>query len=220
MNSYFRNNQLSPLNLLCSEHKLLLNKYKTIKYNYFTSFYFVHINKTAGTSIGRALSLPRKEHKTALEKIQEIGIKRWEKKYTFTFIRNPWDRVVSIYFYRLQKNMHGLRKEEPLPFKRWVELTFKERCRAYLGPLDMVQPQSYWISDKSGNILVNECFRFENLNNAFADLCAKIGKQNIYLSYLNKTNRLLNYRHYYDKQSKDIIQEFSHEDIERFSYRF
>jgi len=73
---------------------------QSIKYRHFDRFVFIHINKTGGSSIEKALNIPL-EHKTALEKISEIGHINWTMKHSFTVIRNPWDKVVSHYIIQL-----------------------------------------------------------------------------------------------------------------------
>ena len=70
-------------------------------------FIFVHINKTAGSSIEEALGL-RFRHRTAGDIISEIGIAAWRKNFTFAVVRNPWDKVLSHYSYRIDTNQTGL----------------------------------------------------------------------------------------------------------------
>ena len=60
------------------------------------NYIFIHINKTGGTSIERALG-GKFQHKTAREKIAELGEAVWQAKFTFAFVRNPWDKMVSQY---------------------------------------------------------------------------------------------------------------------------
>ena len=51
-------------------------------------FHFIHINKTGGSSIELALRLPP-EHKTAIQKIDEVGREVWLDAFNFCVVRNP-----------------------------------------------------------------------------------------------------------------------------------
>ena len=89
-------------------------------------FKFIHINKTGGVSINNNLGWPVKMHEDALEIKNKIGDKNWKKHFTFSFVRNPWDKVVSHYHYRKLKNIHGL-KDDPIEFNEWVKLAYGEK---------------------------------------------------------------------------------------------
>ena len=85
--------------------KILL-KLKLIRRNGFplrkgkkTNFVFIHINKTAGTSINDNIKMYAKPHYTVKEVQEKIG-PDWFHAFTFTVVRNPYDRVVSQYVYR------------------------------------------------------------------------------------------------------------------------
>ena len=86
--------------------KRLKQNLRLQKQKYLQKFVFIHINKTAGSSIEKALKL-RFEHKTALEKRAEIGPELFAEKFVFAFVRNPWDKVVSHYHYRVRTNQNG-----------------------------------------------------------------------------------------------------------------
>ena len=131
------------------------------KYRHLDGFVFIHINKTAGTSIKKALWIPF-EHKTALEKIEELGRERWDQRLTFTAVRNPWDKVVSHYHYRVKTNQTEL-GTNTIPFPEWVKRTYGEQDPFYLDQHKMFMPQVDWISDENGEILVDESVHFEYL---------------------------------------------------------
>jgi len=186
------------------------------RFKYFVPFLFIHINKTAGSSIERALGLPF-EHKTALEKIEEIGWRRWQRKFTFCVVRNPWDRIVSHYEYRVQRNVSDL-KTRPIGFAEWVRLAYVDRDPRYYNKSKMFMPQSDWITDADGRVLVDFICRFENLDDDFAEVCRRIGRD-VHLPHL-KQSRHGSYRDYYDDRIRAIVEHLFHEDIQRFGYRF
>jgi len=186
------------------------------KYHNFDSFIYIHINKTGGSSIEKALSIPT-EHKTALEKIEEIGQKAWNKKYTFTVIRNPWDKVVSQYHYRVNTNQTNLR-ENPIEFKEWVKRTYGYQDAYYYDTPKMFMPQVDWLTDHSGKILVDEIIHFENLEVEFNEVLEKLGR-NKTLPHVKKSNRG-NYREYYDDETIEMVRNWFERDIEEFGYQY
>ena len=68
-------------------------------------FIFIHIPRTGGSSIERALGHrdwwsihpPSKHLTTHIAK--KIYAKYWKDYFKFTFVRNPWDRMVSLLKY-------------------------------------------------------------------------------------------------------------------------
>ena len=61
---------------------------------------FIHIPRTGGTSIKSALNLHDKIYKEDVYHMSANDIpKECEDYFKFTFVRNPFDRFVSLYFY-------------------------------------------------------------------------------------------------------------------------
>ena len=196
--------------------RIFKDKIGSIKYRSYDKFIFIHINKTGGSSVEKALNLPHK-HETALEKIAEIGRDSWDKRLTFTIVRNPWDRVVSHYFYRVKTNQTGLR-DKPIEFKEWVKRTYGNQDAFYYDQPKMFMPQIKWIADENDRIIVDEIVHFENLNSEFNNVLEKIGR-NATLPHLKKSSRG-NYREYYDQEIIEIVRNWFEQDIERFGYSF
>jgi hypothetical protein len=72
---------------------------------------FVHIPRTAGTSIATALGSYKKQHQHFFAR-KHIALRPdWGTCFKFSFVRNPWDRVVSLFTY--QTNGSG-------SFKDWL----------------------------------------------------------------------------------------------------
>lgn len=187
-----------------------------VRYRYFDNFIFIHINKTGGSSVAWALQLPF-EHLTALEKIEMVGSRRWDKCLTFTIVRNPWDKVVSQFHYRLKTNQTDL-KETPIPFNEWVRSVFVEKDPLYYNFPKMFMSQTDWIADANGRILVDEIVRFENLDEDFAQVMQKLGKC-VALPHLKKSKHN-HYRDYYDAETAAIIHTYFQQDIDNFGYTF
>lgn len=66
---------------------------------------FIHITKSAGGSVQRAFRINgfefdfAEEHRTAQQHLEILGKNVFDECFKFSFVRNPWDRMVSIYFY-------------------------------------------------------------------------------------------------------------------------
>ncbi len=181
-------------------------------------FVFIHINKTGGSSVERALGLPL-EHRTALEKIREIGRRNWDRRFTFAVVRNPWDKVASHYHYRVATNQGGLGEATP-GFRDWVRLAYAEHDPRYYDAPRMFMPQLRWISDQGGNILVNQVCRFEALEPDFAAVCLHLGRR-VELPHAKASARPAgSWRELYDAPTRDIVAQCFREDIARFDYRF
>ncbi len=191
-------------------------KLHTLRHHYIDKFVFIHINKTGGSSIEKALRIPF-EHKTALEKIKEIGRRQWERRYTFTVVRNPWDKVVSHYHYRVQTNQTNLGVKN-IEFRDWVRLTYGNKDPFYYDKPKMFMPQYNWITDHDGNILVDFICRFENLSYDFDYVCKKLGKA-VSLPH-TKASKHSHYSDYYDEETIGIVASWFKKDIQNFGYRF
>ena len=197
-------------------------------------FIFVKINKTAGTSVANTLkgsdpNCNEAGHSTIRELTPDQRVRDYFK---FTFVRNPWDRLVSIYYYRRpwlrvpdRKDTADWRK---LYFKHWVgQLCTSRLRRVGVGGSPTIPPEDSkftgqqvdWIIDKDGNIDMDFIGRFENLQNDFDTICGKIGIPSETLPHLRK-NEHDHYSECYDDETKRIVAKKFQKDIETFGYEF
>lgn len=182
-------------------------------------YIFIHINKTGGTSINKALGLKGRRHFTVSEIIQKIGKNKVSSCFVFVVVRNPWAKVVSHYNYRIKTNQTSMR-DNSISFTKWVQQTYgPKKNRFYYNNPKMFLPQSEWIKDENGNILIDKIIRFENLNDDFLEMTKFLGFKNISLPKINKTKKV-DYRDYYNDRTKKIIEEWFSEDIRLFNYSF
>jgi hypothetical protein len=178
---------------------------------------FIHINKTAGTSIGKVLGLREKQHLTVQEVRNRVGVKNWNNSYTIAFVRNPWDRMVSYYRYRVKTPQKGTHKIE-IDFKEWIIKVFQDRDPRYYDYPKMFMPQVDWLKDEFGDIEIDFIGRFETIEKDFKELCKELDVQ-LELPHLNKTKQVP-YQKYYDEETRQIVAEYFAEDIETFGYSF
>lgn len=186
-------------------------------------FIFVHIPKTGGSSIFRALSscndapdTDDNRHLGLLEIYNRYGYLAGEddgaagelKKYfKFAFVRNPWDRVVSMYSYRL-------RNREIPPDLTFSEFVMNRREH----PFGMHRDQVKFIEDPEGKVAVDFIGRFENLEKDWSTLQSRFGISSG-LPHLKRTSHR-HYQTYYNRKLRDEIADLYRRDIETFGYRF
>lgn len=190
--------------------------HRTQRERYLRPWVFIHINKTGGSSIEKALGAGL-DHSTALEKCQQLGAAAWQRKFTFTIVRNPWDKVVSHYHYRVKTNQTGL-GEQPIDFSEWVYRCYVERDPTYYDQPRMFMSQRQWLVDESDQLLVEFVGRFENLQQDFARISERINVK-AKLGHAKPSGRG-GYRDYYDAQTRDIVAEAFAADLESFGYSF
>lgn len=86
-------------------------------------------------------------HISAQQVIALIGKKKWNSYYTFCFERNPWDRIISQYYW--------LNKSEPRP-------TIQEFIRS-TAPMGL-KNRGYENYTIDGKVVVDKVCKYENLN--------------------------------------------------------
>ena len=58
---------------------------------------FVEVPKTGSTSVRSVIGNPNRPHKSISEIKFMVNKEKFESYFKFGFVRNPWDRVVSLY---------------------------------------------------------------------------------------------------------------------------
>ena len=227
-------------------------------------FIFVHIPKAAGTSIittfgdddgveaesgdGPLLPFEPDANKfdpppphlriTDYVKYGYVTQAMFDAYFKFSFVRNPWDRLVSEYKYRRLASKYDFKTFvfEHFPRPAWRD----EYCH--------VIPQYDFLHDTRGNRLVDYVGKLENLQQGVDAICARLGLPAQMLEHRNKSLSLLNrrdigpyhvlktlrdylsirqkrntfshYTEYYDQETVDFVSRIYIKDIEAFGYRF
>ena len=230
---------------------------------------FIHIPKNAGQSIEHVfvkllnldwdtraplllryndrpeLGPPRLAHLKACEYVayKYVTQEQFDEYFKFSFVRNPWDRVVSIYKY--------FAWDRYVDFKKFV--VAKLRNYTWRDNFWFVRPQSHFVCNESGDIIVDFIGKFENLATDFNHVCRRLGLPPTELPHINRSNaesrkpglnpmdvykrarwlyhtrtmpsfrrmpRFSDYRDYYDDESRELVAELYQKDIELFGYQF
>jgi hypothetical protein len=108
---------------------------------------------------------------------------------------------------------------ESLEFTDFVEIT------SYLFSLPTMDahffPQS-WIMMKDGNLVLDEYFRLETINEEWAQVCRLAGKDMVLSDGVNRTNfeGPDKYKKYYNEDMRQVINRLYRIDFENFNYSF
>lgn len=175
--------------------------FKTNMINNEYKFIFMHITKTGGSSIEKLFNYEGIKHQRPIELINILGQTTWDSYFKFTFVRNPWDRTVSEYFYRREKGSVAT------DFKSWLKSMSRDSWAIGL--------QSNWLQDKDFDFIG----KFENLQEDFEAVCEQINYPKVKLPHINSTSHE-HYSMYYDEETKEIVREWHQKDIEKFNYDF
>jgi len=138
-----------------------------------------------------------------------------ENAFKFCFVRNPWDRLVSLFFYRSLNKQYKDFREFCLDFKD-QEI---EPIGLYNARLNsQFNEQVSWITDEKGRLLVDFIGRFERLEEDFSRISRVLGVK-ARLPHRNRSDHS-NYRKYYDEETIGIVRQRYKRDIEFFGYDF
>lgn len=199
--------------------------------NHKYKFIFIHIQKTAGTSITNALySIEETEnlhHSHSM--LNSIDINKFKEYFKFCFVRNPFDRLLSWYNMILKKGIHNdwskYILENSTNFSEFLELTdiiIEKNPLELQSTVDYPKSISFnqldYITDKLGNIQCDFIGRFENINNDF-NILSQMLNIKLELNHLNKFEHN-HYRNYYNQTDIEKVSKLYQRDIEYFNYTF
>ncbi|MCH2200466.1 MAG: sulfotransferase family protein [Fuerstiella sp.] len=208
--------------------------------SYDKQFLFIHVPKTAGTSIRASLGnyacRPEKlwenrllssvgvnvnvigpwrrkrfrPHCSAQDVQRQLPAQVFEKLFKFAFVRNPWDLLVSLYNFIPTRPNHRHQK-------RVAAMSFAEFVDEWTQHPEIFQARR--IRDSSGTQLVNFVGFFEDVARDFEVVCNRIG---VSRPPLPRNNRSVHadYRDVYTDHLKNMVATRLAEDIEFLGYDF
>lgn len=169
---------------------------------------FVHIPKTGGSSIESAFGFTFHDfsdggkHHPPDAVIRAVGRETWDDYFKFTFVRNPWDRMVSWLFFTMTRspNVEGVKT---------LEEVLGLHARGYV-----FGPHSVWLDGFEFDFIG----RYERLEDDFRKVCCLIGAD-LRLPWDNKTEHG-HYSEYYSSETQAVVADREQSVIEQFAYSF
>ena len=218
---------------------MIANKLKAI---------FIHITKTAGSSIEVAMNeveqrddgaidpatgdfvnvvTGQEKHMTARAVQDFVSRDVWDSYYKFSVVRNPFERFHSLWW-----NGRYVGKRHSLSFPEFVDFalhrTLKGRFRHWRrGEWKIHQrfrPQTWWLRSHNGEIEMDQILKFESIDDDYALLARNIGLPSETLPKILMKNRRPESRGHYteafDANTRAIITDYYRDDLETFDYQF
>ncbi|MEX0643454.1 MAG: sulfotransferase family 2 domain-containing protein [Pirellulales bacterium] len=194
-----------------------------------------------GTFVGACPGLFDAKHVPARVLRELVGHSFWNKCFKFGFVRNPWDRLVSVY--------HHIRRDTQFNRARFVRhprstVVHFIRARKYALPdtdrfdtsliMRMYEIQKNkrmclaadsafqysMFADEHENLIVDFIGRYESLEEDIRKIESRLNLPGIKLPRLNTASKRNSYRSYYDPEGRELVAKLYAKDVEMFGYDF
>lgn len=135
----------------------------------------------------------------------------WDTYFKFGFVRNPFDRYISTCFFLNRGNPNFAAGAVSFMKRALTIPRFRQRV--------LVQPQYKQLTDENGHVALDFVGRYENLQESYDEICARVGLPAANLSRKNPSTHAA-FTDYYDDELRHIVAEFYKVDLEIFDYQF
>lgn len=149
------------------------------------------------------------KHATAAEIISKMGLDAFQSYYSFCFVRNPYDHMVSLYHYIRESRGHYLHKTSH-------ELSFDDFIMHYISTKPQTQSDFVYVGGEKRVTFVG---KFERLEEDLTAVCAELNIPFSGVSHANSSKRGRNYMSYFkSEEALEAFNSFFVADFTHFNY--
>jgi len=177
---------------------------------------FIKIQKVASSSLQETL-------KTKGERITKKELIKRKYSSIHVFVRNPYSRLFSAYYFCLDKgNKRGHILSDLKKYSKFHgDMTFKEFVHAVSSISDEdcdghFAPQYIILTDNLGNLIPNNILKFENFNKSLETFCQKNNLDYKYLHLNSSKNQ--DWMDNYDEELIELVNKKYRKDFKLFKY--
>ena len=203
---------------------------------------FIHIPKTAGTSINeffhpgvkfkvtppdyerlfgwcskRGIHMQHATSKQLLE-TELITEEQWKTYFKFTFVRNPWDRAYSDFLWvQRYSGVSGTFKDYINKSGSFEIILNNSKTSNFLGDHLLEQTEFF---DFEGFYKPDFIGRFETFNTDINQILNRLSMEEDFNLHKNKTKRLNHYSYFYTGSRRMMVEKTFKNDIKILNYIF
>jgi hypothetical protein len=185
---------------------------------------FVRIPKTASRSVTLSLFGNLGGGHTDIRRYRKVFGDEFDRYFKFTFVRNPWDRLVSAYFFLKDGGLTPAASS-------WSQThlsafaSFSSFVDGWVTPENVTtwrnfRPQHAYVCDADGHFAVDYVGCFERLEGDFRAVSQRLGIEAELLHENRTAGRRIDFRTYYTDAMAEAVGKAYARDIELFGYRF
>lgn len=179
-------------------------------------FLRIHIKKTGGRSLWGLFPQADDSHAPWGEYYGNLGNKIADY-FVWTIVRNPWDRMVSLFFYETYET--GLAHTKS--FARFIEDMYLPKKFGYGVHYNYdSKPQIDYLTDHTNQLACDYVAYLPNINQDWEKMKKRLGMPSEIMYPHHGANKHEDYRSYYDPLTIEYVRQMYEREIELFGFEF
>lgn len=199
-----------PVHTAYNFNRLLRTPYSNIEDD--NSFIFIHIPKAAGNAVIKNLYGENATGHDPLTRYEKHDFEKLNDYFKFTVVRNPYDRIVSAFFYLKQggigffdQRFSNKYLDDIDDFNRFIDkldndLVFQRKIMSWIHFL----PQVDFILDSNGEVGIDYIAHVENFEQDLKTIANKLDVDISRIESVNKSKRT-HFEQYYSSEMKEVV---------------